>query len=206
MIDIVGMLSQVPSVGAYALIALLVLAESILLIGAFVPTFTVLVTAGAMGSAGLVNPVVVVIIAAAAVVIGDFLGHRTGHTIGGQPRVQKLMGRIPDAVRRRAENAIAQHGGRAVFFGRFIPVVRTVTPHLTAVVGVPYVGIALYSAAAAFVWATAEVTLGYLAAASLPYLISYGALAVATIVAATGARLLGSKQVYRRTVYVRGTS
>ncbi|WP_438483954.1 hypothetical protein [Streptomyces sp. S186] len=49
-----------------------------LLIGAFVPTLTLLLSAGALARAGQLSLPLVIATAAGAVVAGDFLAHRTG--------------------------------------------------------------------------------------------------------------------------------
>ncbi|MEU5314066.1 hypothetical protein [Streptomyces sp. NPDC021562] len=42
----------------------------------FIPTFTLLLTAGALARTGHISPLVVVAVAGGAAVVGDFLGHR----------------------------------------------------------------------------------------------------------------------------------
>ncbi|MFD8380961.1 DedA family protein [Streptomyces sp. NPDC059679] len=60
---------------------------------------------------------------------------------------------------------MARHGGHAVLLTRFLPVLRTLTPHLAGAARLPYHRIAPYSAVAAPLWATAEAGTGYAAAA-----------------------------------------
>ncbi|WP_231976232.1 hypothetical protein [Streptomyces sp. 3214.6] len=79
--DILG---HLPPAAAYAVVALAVLAESVLLVGAFIPTLTLLLTAGALARTGHIGLPPVVAAAAGAVVAGDFLAHRTGALLGDQ--------------------------------------------------------------------------------------------------------------------------
>lgn len=60
--DILGHLSPA---AAYAAVAAAVLAESVLLLGAFVPTLTLLLTAGVLARTGQINLLLVVAVAAA---------------------------------------------------------------------------------------------------------------------------------------------
>lgn len=89
---------------------------------------------------------------------------------------------------------MARHDGHAVFLARFLPVLRTLTPHLAGAARLPYRRIAPYSAVAAPLWATAEAGTGYAAAASAQRAVALGAPALAVAVAVVaGAALIWTK-------------
>ncbi|MFD9911064.1 DedA family protein [Streptomyces sp. NPDC059063] len=156
-----GVLDQVPAPCAYALLGGAVLLESVLLVGAFVPTLALLLTAGALARAGELSLVPAVVVAAGAAVAGDALGHRTGRVLGVRLRGGCLGRRIPGVAWRRAEALMERFGGQALFCSRFLPVVRTVTPHLAGATRVPYRRVAAYSVVAATLWAGGGVGVGY---------------------------------------------
>ncbi|WP_327692891.1 DedA family protein [Streptomyces sp. NBC_00459] len=189
--DILG---HLPPAAAYAVVAAAVLAESVLLLGAFVPTLTLLLTAGALARTGQVNLLLVVAAAAGAVVVGDFLAHRTGRYLGDRLRGGPMGRRVPDAAWSRAETLMTRHGGRAVFVARFLPVVRTLAPHSAGATRLPYRRIAPYSVVAACVWAAAEAGVGYAAATSLQRVLTLGGPALA-LVALTA---IGGSLLWRR--------
>ncbi|WP_282205090.1 DedA family protein [Kitasatospora fiedleri] len=196
-----GLLGHVPAPAAYAILAAAVLAESLLLVGAFVPTLTLLLTSGALARAGELNLVLTVATAASAVVAGDALGHRTGHLLGSRLRTGRLGRRIPATAWQRAQVLMARRGGQAVLLSRFVPVVRTLTPHLAGAMRLPYRRIAPYSLLAAPLWAGVEATAGYVAAHSLRHVTTYGgpAFAAAVIAAAViAAAVLGGGKVRHR--------
>ncbi len=186
--DILGGL---PPTAAYAVVAAAVLAESILLVGAFIPTLTLLLTAGALARTGPLSLLLVIAAAAAAVVAGDFLAHRTGRFLGDRLRQGPMGRRIPGAAWHQAETLMTRHGGRAVFLARFLPVVRTLAPHSAGATRLPYRRIAPYSVVAACVWASAEAGVGFAAASSLQRVLTLGgpALALAALVVIGGALL-----------------
>lgn len=190
-------LGHLPPVSAYAMLAVAVVAESILLIGAFVPTFTLLLTAGALARSGHISLVVVAAVAAGSAVVGDFLAHRTGSLFSDQLPEGRLGRRIPGAAWHRAESLMTRHGGRAVFFARFLPVVRTLTPHLAGAIRLPYRRIAPYSLMAACLWAMAEAGAGYAVATSLQQFLFLGgpAIALAVLIA------IGIARVRRRSAH-----
>ncbi|MEU9068946.1 DedA family protein [Streptomyces sp. NPDC048306] len=194
-----GLIGHVPAPAAYAILAAAVLAESVLLLGAFIPTLTLLVAAGALARAGDLNIVLVIATASGAVVAGDALGHRTGYLLGSRLRAGRLGRRIPTAAWQRAEALMIRRGGQAVFLSRFVPVVRTLTPHLAGATRLPYRLIAPYSLLAAPLWAGAEATTGYVAASSLQHVITYGGPALAATVAVITATVLGGNKIRSRT-------
>jgi membrane protein DedA with SNARE-associated domain len=173
------LLGHLPPASAYTVVALAVLAESILLVGAFIPTLTLLLTAGALARTGHVSLPLVIVAAAGAVIAGDFLAHRTGMLLGEQLRAGRMGRHIPGTAWRHAETLMTRHGGRAVFLARFLPLVRTLAPHFAGATRLPYHRIAPYSATAAFLWAAAEAGAGYAAATSLQRVLTLGGPALA---------------------------
>jgi undecaprenyl-diphosphatase len=189
--DILGHLSPV---AVYAVVATAVLAESVLLVGAFIPTLTLLLTAGALARTGHISLPLTIAAAAGAVVAGDFLAHRTGRFLADRLRTGRAGRRVPPAVWARAETLMARHGGRAVFLTRFIPVVRALAPHCAGAAHVPYHRIAPYSVTAACVWATAEASVGYAAASSLPSMLTLAGPAAALLVLTATAVVLAVRR------------
>ncbi|MFJ5089829.1 DedA family protein [Streptomyces sp. NPDC088674] len=193
-----GLIGHVPAPAAYAVLAVAVLAESVLLIGAFVPTFTMLLTAGALARTGDLNLALVVATAACAAVAGDAAGHRTGHLLGGRLRTGRLGRRIPAAAWRRAHTLMAGRGGQAVLLSRFVPVARTLTPHLAGAARLPYRRIAPFSVLAAALWAGGEAGAGYTAATSLPHAVALGGPALAVAAVLTGGAVRARAGARRR--------
>ncbi|MFF8409342.1 DedA family protein [Streptomyces omiyaensis] len=192
-------LGEVPAPAAYPILAAVVLAESLLLIGAFVPTLTLLLTAGALARTGELHLLLVIATATGAVITGDFLAHRTGRLLGPRLRTAGIGRRIPAATWQRAVTLMARHGGRALLITRFIPVIRTLSPHLAGATGQPYHRIAPFSALAAPVWAAAEAGAGYAAVPSLQHALTFGVPAVAALLAAAaGAALWRKNRTGRR--------
>ncbi|MCQ9133739.1 DedA family protein [Streptomyces hilarionis] len=193
------LLDRLPPVAVYAVVATAVLAESLLLVGAVIPTLTLLLTAGALARTGHVSLPPIIAVAVGAVVTGDFLAHRTGRFLADRLRTGRAGRRVPLAVWARAETLMARHGGRAVLLARFLPVIRTLAPHCAGAARLPYRRIAPYSAVAACVWATAETSVGYAAASSLQRALTLAGPAAAVLVlSATAVALAVRRSVPRR--------
>ncbi|GHG29209.1 MULTISPECIES: DedA family protein [Streptomyces] len=179
-------LAHIPAPAAYALLAAVVFAESVLLAGTLAPTLALLLTAGALAHTGHLDLPLVITVSTIAAIAGDLLAHSTGRLLGDRLRTGRLGRRVPAPAWHRAESLMARRGGQAVLLSRFVPVLRTLTPHLAGATRLPYRHIALYSALAAPAWAAAEAGAGYAAADSIGRLLTFGgpALALAALTAA----------------------
>jgi len=91
----------------------------------FIPGETVLITAGALASQGHGNIVAIIAVAIAAAILGALFGYVVGRRYG-----KDLLVRWPRLERAshkgiaRSQEFFHQHGSKAVFLGRFVPVVR----------------------------------------------------------------------------------
>ncbi|MFE0207112.1 DedA family protein [Streptomyces sp. NPDC058985] len=191
-------LGHVPPAAAYAITAAAVLAESVLLVGAFIPTLTLLLTAGALARTGQLSLPLLIATAACAVIAGDFLAHRTGYALGTRLRTGRLGRGLPTAAWQRAETLMARRGGHAIFLARFLPVIRTLIPHLAGATRLPYRRIAPYSLIAAPLWATLEAGTGYAATASLQRALTFGVPALAATAALVATAALTWAKLHHR--------
>ncbi|MFG2093522.1 DedA family protein [Streptomyces sp. NPDC048612] len=164
------LLSDIPPVAAYAVLATAIIGESILLVGVLIPTLVLMLTAGALARSGSLHLAGVIAVAAGAVMIGDALGHRTGQLLGRRLRTAKLGRRIPASAWQRAETLMNKRAGQTLLIFRFVPVMRTIAPHMAGITGLPYRHIAPYSALGSVAWASVESGTGYTAAFSLQHL------------------------------------
>nr|WP_265106379.1 DedA family protein [Streptomyces sp. ET3-23] len=160
------LLTDVPPSAAYATVFGLVLLESVLFVGSFVPTLSLLVCAGALARAGVLHLPLVIATAVTGVVTGDLVAQRTGRRLSDGLLHGRLGRRVPAAARERVAGLIRRRGGPALLVCRFVPVVRTFAPYLAGAAGLRYRQLAPYSLAAATVWASAEAGAGYAAGAS----------------------------------------
>ncbi|MFG2313017.1 DedA family protein [Streptomyces sp. NPDC048566] len=188
-----GLIGHVPAPAAYAIVAAAVLAESVLLVGAFVPTLTLLLTSGTLVRAGDLNLALVIATASCAVVAGDAIGHRTGRLLSSRLRTGRMGRRIPAAAWQRAETLMTRRGGQAIFLARFVVVIRTLAPYTAGATGMPYQRIAPYSMLAAPLWAGAEVMAGYAAATSLQQVSTFSGPALAGAAALTAGAVLTTR-------------
>ncbi|GHE47694.1 membrane protein [Streptomyces longispororuber] len=132
-------LENVPAVSVYALVGIVIGLESL---GIPLPGEIVLVSAALLSSQhGDVNPVVLGACATAGAVIGDSIGYAIGRK-GGRPLLAWLGGKFPkhfgEANIGSAERSFQKWGMWAVFFGRFVALLRIFAGPLAGVLRMPY--------------------------------------------------------------------
>ncbi|MEU8489123.1 DedA family protein [Streptomyces sp. NPDC048641] len=132
-------LDTVPAVAVYALVAGVIGLESL---GIPLPGEIVLVSAALLSSQnGDVNPIVLGACASAGAVIGDSIGYAIGRK-GGRPLLAWLGKKFPrhfgEAHVATAERSFEKWGMWAVFFGRFVALLRIFAGPLAGVLHMPY--------------------------------------------------------------------
>jgi membrane protein DedA with SNARE-associated domain len=141
----------------------IVFAETGLLLGFFLPGDSLLFTLGLLSAAGAIHlPVWVIVVGVfVACVAGDQVGYQLGRRFG--PRVFKRESsrwfRASHAERARV--FFDRHGAKAIVLARFVPVVRTFTPVVAGVAGMPRRRFTAFNVGGGFLWSVLLVAAGY---------------------------------------------
>ncbi|MEU4532275.1 DedA family protein [Micromonospora ureilytica] len=153
MIDVQHWLSALPPGVIYLIVAGVIGVESM---GVPLPGEIVLVSSALLAATGVVEPEWVASAAAFGAIVGDSVGYAIGRR-GGRPLLARLGRRFPKhlgpAQLARAEQSFARHGVWAVFFGRFVALLRILAGPLAGALHVPYRRFLLANAAGGLVWA-----------------------------------------------------
>ena len=146
----------------YAILFVVIFAETGLVVCPFLPGDSILFIAGTVvASAGLDVHVLVVVLIAAAV-LGDSVNYGIGHYIG--PKVFER----PDSrwFRKvhllRTQAFYERYGGVTIIIGRFVPIIRTFAPFLAGVAGMSYRRFLCYNVVGACLWIALLVYAGFL--------------------------------------------
>ncbi|MDH6114735.1 membrane protein DedA with SNARE-associated domain [Kitasatospora sp. MAP12-15] len=181
-------IQSVPPLAVYVLVGLIIGVESV---GIPLPGEIALVTAGVMASNGTVNPVLVGVCAVAGAVIGDSIGYSIGRK-GGKPLFEKLGRRFPKHFGPdhlvTAEKAFQKWGMWAVFFGRFIALLRIFAGPLAGALRMPYWKFLIANVLGGVIWAGGTTTaVYYLGKVVEKYLQNFSWIALALAVVAGAA-------------------
>jgi membrane protein DedA with SNARE-associated domain len=148
------------------------------------PGETALIAFGVLASQGHYSIVTVIAVATVAAIIGDNLGYALIGRLGGRRLFERTRygRRYAERLLPTAERLMAKHGGKIVFFGRFISILRFTAAWAAGIARMPWWRFFFWNAAGAVCWATAVGLIAYYAGAAAADAIQrYGIYAVVGI-------------------------
>lgn len=150
----------------YPLIFLIVVIET----GCGVPVAPgeiAVVTGGIAASAGKLNIVLVIAVAAAAAIVGDNIGYVIGRR-GGRWILERpgLFMRQRREVLGMGDWFFDRHGPKAVFLGRWLPVLRVYASWMAGASRMPWRKFAIWNTAGGVAWAASIALFAYFVGAS----------------------------------------
>jgi membrane-associated protein len=157
----------------YALLFLIIFAETGLVVTPFLPGDSLLFTCGTLAATipeGSNTPVldirVIVPLLLVAAVLGDAVNYSVGNFVG--PRVFRAEDRTSFWHRilnrdhlMKAHAFFERHGGKAIVLGRFVPIVRTFVPFVAGAGSMSYPQFAFYNVTGGILWVGLCVGAGY---------------------------------------------
>jgi len=119
------------------------------------PGETALIFFGVLASKGHYNIAWVIAVTAAAAIIGDNLGYWLIGRWGGRAlfRRNRWLQRWSDRVLPGSERIMQRHGGKTVFFGRFIAILRFTAAWVAGLGRMPWWRFLFWNAAGGITWA-----------------------------------------------------
>ena len=120
------------------------------------PGETALIAFGVLAAAGHYSIASVIAIAAAGAIVGDNLGYWLIGRLGGRALFKRWdwLNQYSDRVLPRAESLMARHGGKTVFFGRFVSVLRYTVAWVAGLSHMEWRRFLFWNAAGGIAWAT----------------------------------------------------
>lgn len=144
-------------------VALVIFAESGLLIGFFLPGDSLLFTAGFLMYTGVINvhivPAIAILFVAAA--LGDSVGYSFGRRVGGRIFSRPDARIFKQVYIQRAQTFYEKHGSITIVLARFIPIVRTFAPIVAGAGKMPYKTFLTFNIIGAFIWTAGITSAGY---------------------------------------------
>ncbi|MDQ3878298.1 MAG: bifunctional DedA family/phosphatase PAP2 family protein [Actinomycetota bacterium] len=161
-----GFLLRLADPWAYVLLFVLAAAEASAFVGLFVPGETAMLVAGVLCYQGRASLWVMIVAGCLGAIVGDSIGYEIGRHLGPRMMHSRLGRWIGDERWDKGQEALKQRGGRAIFFGRFVGLLRAIVPALAGMAGIPYGTFVVYNVAGGVIWATGFVLLGFAAGRS----------------------------------------
>ncbi|WP_395678629.1 VTT domain-containing protein [Inquilinus sp.] len=162
---VIGFIGQHPH-WAGILIFLIALAESVAVIGLFIPGSPILIGVGAVVGLGHLPLWPMLVWATAGAIIGDGVSYELGRRYRDTILGTWPMSRYPGLVT-RGETFFRRHGGKSIALGRFLPMLRPMIPMVAGALGLRPGLFYAVNIASAIVWAPAHILGGAVLGASL---------------------------------------
>lgn len=160
-VDLLDFIKAVSLIG----VALVIFAESGLLIGFFLPGDSLLFTTGFLVHSGVLNYNIhlVVFILFVAAALGDSVGYTFGRRVGHRVFNRENSFLFKQENVQKAQAFYEKHGGKTIIIARFIPIVRTFAPVVAGVAKMHYRTFLSFNLIGAALWAAGLTYLGYFA-------------------------------------------
>lgn len=154
--------------GGLLVIALIIFAESGMMVGFFFPGDTLLLSAGVLAAGGRLPIVWTVLVIAFAAILGDNVGYHIGKHFG------RRLFRKPDSIIfrheyiMRAEAFYEKYGSKTMLLAHFVPVVRTFAPVTAGAGNMPLAKFILFDTIGDTAWAVLVTLFGYFVGSRIP--------------------------------------
>jgi membrane-associated protein len=148
----------------YAILFVIIFAETGFVVTPFLPGDSLLFAVGALAAidqTGALNAVYVWLLLMVAAVLGNELNYRIGRFVG--PRA--FTGKIPGLKREylyKTQAFYDRHGGKTIVLSRFLPIIRTFAPFVAGIGHMRHATFSAYNLGGAFAWVTVFIWGGYL--------------------------------------------
>lgn len=165
---------------AGAALGVVTLLESLVLIGAFIPATALMIVAGGLIAAGVLDPVHVILWCVGGAVLGDAisfeLGRRWGPRTFRHPAFREHRRKVA-----RTRLFTRRYGAASIFIGRFFGPLRAFVPLVAGLLQMRRRTFQLANALSAVVWVPVILAPGYFAAKGLAELEALGEASLLTI-------------------------
>ncbi|HUG72569.1 MAG TPA: DedA family protein [Steroidobacteraceae bacterium] len=148
----------------YAIMFLVIFAETGLVVTPFLPGDSLLFALGALAAidaSGTLSPLWLCLLLCAAAILGNTTNYAIGRSIGQHAFSGRYRFINVDYLR-RTEGWFQRHGAMTIVLSRFAPIIRTFAPFVAGVGRMPYVRFQAYNVLGALLWVNLFIWGGYL--------------------------------------------
>lgn len=145
----------------YVVLALIIFAETGLVVTPFLPGDSLLFATGALAAAtGVMNVWLLLGLLIVCAIAGDAVNYWTGTIFGSQA----AAGKLPFVKKAHIDQTHAfftRHGGKTIFLARFVPIIRTFAPFVAGAGTMSYARFAMWNVTGAITWVSSMLLAGY---------------------------------------------
>jgi membrane-associated protein len=158
--------------GGLLIVALIIFAESGMMVGFIFPGDTLLFSAGILAATGKLSLASALIVIAAAAILGDNIGYHIGKHLGHRIfKKDSLVFRHEYIM--RAEKFYEKHGSKTMLLAHFVPVIRTFVPVTAGAGRMNYKKYVIFDAIGDIAWTITLTLIGYFLGTHVPGIENY---------------------------------
>jgi membrane-associated protein len=145
-------------VWVYAILFLIIFAETGFVVTPFLPGDSLLFAAGGIAAVGNLNVFVLLGLLLVAAILGNTVNYAVGYFAG-----EKILakGWIKQSYLEQTEKYFEKHGAQTIIFSRFAPILRTIAPFIAGVGKMDSKKFSFYNIVGATAWVTICIGAGY---------------------------------------------
>jgi membrane-associated protein len=151
----------------YVIAGGLAFSEAAILVGFVLPGEIALLVAGYFCRFGHLNLSLMVVIAIVSAIAGDSVGFEFGRKFGPGLRRSRVGHWIGERRWSAVDAFLHKHGGKAVFLGRLVALMRALMPSMAGMSRMKYRTFLMWNAAGGIIWGGGCVILGYAFASAI---------------------------------------
>lgn len=161
-----GFINYLPGDNLYLLVLLVVaFTEALPIFALVVPGSTLAVFAGFLVIHGKGSLILLMLVHMTGALLGDLFSFWMGHSYGSRLLRLKSFQKRQDWIK-TARRFFHEHGGKSIFFARFLGPIRGITPFVAGLSGMPGRAFSGYALISAILWGISYPALGYLGGSS----------------------------------------
>jgi membrane-associated protein len=145
----------------YAILFLVIFAETGLIVTPFLPGDSLLFIAGALAAAGGMDVHLLVVLLIIAAILGDAVNYRVGAWLGPSLFKDNDARYLKREYLDKAHDFYEKWGGLAIILARFTPFLRTYVPFVAGMSRMTYAKFATYNVVGGILWVASLTYLGY---------------------------------------------
>lgn len=159
--DYLAKIIEVFGYWTYAILFLVIFAETGFVVTPFLPGDSLIFIVGAFAALGHLNIIVVYIVLLVAAILGDTVNYWLGNKLGAKVFSKENSRIFNKKYLRKTEEFYEKYGGKTIIIARFVPIIRTFAPFVAGIGSMKYSVFILYNIVGGFLWVTSLVLAGY---------------------------------------------
>jgi membrane-associated protein len=148
-------------VWTYGILFLVIFCETGLVVTPFLPGDSLLFAVGTFAAIGSLSVEGIILSLSVAAVAGDTVNYWIGHKTGPKVFTREGSRLLNKKNLQRAQIFYERHGGKAIIYARFVPIIRTFAPFVAGIGSMTYFRFILFNVTGGVAWVVLFVLSGY---------------------------------------------